>query len=84
MPPLEPRYPTTAGPKYYNVAEAQEKDFTAKYMMMIEFLKEEINKQQNPEEKKNKQKKLGEMNAWKKSKKTRRNSSRKWIKLFNT
>lgn len=52
MPPLEPRYPTTAGPKYYNVAEAQEKDFTAKYMMMIEFLKEEINKQQNPEEKK--------------------------------
>jgi hypothetical protein len=42
MVPPEPCHPTTASPRYPNIAEAQESDF--KHMKMIEAFKEEMNK----------------------------------------
>ena len=32
MSPLEPSNPTTAGPEYSNIAEAQDKDFKTEYV----------------------------------------------------
>lgn len=42
--PWEVSYPTTTGPEYYNIAEAQEKDFKTAFVNMAKILKEEINK----------------------------------------
>ena len=42
--PLEPIYPTTACPRYSNIAEAQEKYFKEDFMNMTAVPKEEINK----------------------------------------
>lgn len=42
--PLQPSYPTTAGPEYYKIAETQEKELKTTCMNMIEVLKEELNK----------------------------------------
>lgn len=41
--PLEPSYPTAAGPEYSNISEAEEKDLKTTCMKVIEVLKEEIN-----------------------------------------
>lgn len=41
---LEPSYPIKAGPEYYNIIEAEEKDLQTIYREMIEVLKEEMNK----------------------------------------
>lgn len=38
------RYPATAGPEYFNIAEAQEKNLKINYMNMIEILEGEMNK----------------------------------------
>ena len=37
--PTEPCYLMTAGPEYFNIAEAQEKDLKTNYMKKIESLK---------------------------------------------
>lgn len=42
--PLDPSYPTTAGPEYSNKAEAEGKHYKSICMKTIEFLKEGINK----------------------------------------
>jgi hypothetical protein len=42
--PSEPSNSTTAGPKYSNIAEAQEKDFKTSCVEIIKVLKEEMNK----------------------------------------
>lgn len=44
MSSTEPRYPTTTGPEYINIAEEQVEILKTKYIKMIEVLKEEINK----------------------------------------
>ena len=44
MSPKKPWYPTTTGPEYTNIAEEQEQILKAKYIKMIEVLKEEISK----------------------------------------
>ena len=41
---LEPSYPTTEGPEYSNITEAQGKDLKTKYMKMIEVFNVEMNK----------------------------------------
>jgi hypothetical protein len=38
---LEPRNPTTGGPEYCKIAEAQDKDLKIAFMNMMEVLKEE-------------------------------------------
>jgi hypothetical protein len=38
---LETSYPITVGPKYFNIAEAQEKCYKTMCMKMLEILKEE-------------------------------------------
>ena len=44
MSPLKPCYSTIEGPKYSNIAEAQEKDLNTAFTHMIEFFKEKMNK----------------------------------------
>lgn len=38
------QYPATAGPEYFNIAEAQENNLKINYMNMIEILEGEMNK----------------------------------------
>jgi len=77
--PLELSHPTTAGPKYSNIAEAQEKDLKTNCIEMIEVLSEEMNKSFT------KSRKAQQIN-WRKwidlsktNRKTQRNNWRKWI-----
>jgi hypothetical protein len=44
MSPLESSCPIIAGSEYSNIVEAQEKYLKAKFMIMAEDLKEEMNK----------------------------------------
>lgn len=37
-------YPVTAGPEYFNIADAQENNLKINYMNMIEILEGEMNK----------------------------------------
>ena len=59
---IEPSCPTTAGPEYPSITEAQEKDLKTNYMKIIEVLKEEMDKSFNEIQDKNKQKKMEEIN----------------------
>ena len=43
MPPIESSNPTTAGPEYSNIAEAQEKDLKTNFKKIIEVQKKLIN-----------------------------------------
>jgi ribosome-binding ATPase YchF (GTP1/OBG family) len=70
-------YPTTAGPKYYNIAESQEKVLKTNYIKEIELLKEEMNKSFL----KNSNKQLEEM---KKSLKESQENTKSWRKLINS
>lgn len=42
--PLQPRNPNRSGPEYRNIPEEQEKDLKAAFIIMIEVLKDEMNK----------------------------------------
>lgn len=53
MSPLEFSYPTTEGPGYPNIAEAQVKNLKSAFMKTIEDLKEEINKRKGHLDKSN-------------------------------
>ena len=44
MSPAEANNLTTASPEYFNIAEAQENNLKTNFMMMIEILKDEMNK----------------------------------------
>ena len=44
MAPPEPSYPTTARPKYSNIAEAQENNLKINFMRMTKVLKEEMSR----------------------------------------
>jgi hypothetical protein len=44
MSPTEPRYPTTVGFRYSNIAKAKAKDLKNKYIKMKEVFKAEMNK----------------------------------------
>lgn len=44
MSPLEPSYPTTAGPAYSNMAKTQDRDLKMAFMNSIEVLNEEMDR----------------------------------------
>lgn len=43
---MEPRNPTTAGPKVCHIAEVQDKDLQITFMNILEAFKDEMNKSQ--------------------------------------
>ena len=81
--PTEPRYLTTASPEYSNTAECTKNNLKANLMIMIDVLKEEMNKPLRKQEKKNTIKNWRtSINILKNVKKAKKTQTVKQIKLF--